>query len=149
MATRSEIIKKMTDEASGIQAFMEQEPTDEPVVLAERLALCNVYMARSGEMLARAKEMLNDAVARVWEQKEERLLKAGAQLAQKVIAGYCSEEQFLTDWLDRINKGLVHQADNLRTLISYAKENMKTNRYADEVRPDAGFENARTAGGWQ
>lgn len=148
MASRFEIIKKMTEEVSGIQAFMEQGPTDEPVVLAERLALCNVYMARSGEMLARAKEMLNEAVAAVWEQKEERLLKAGAQLAQKVIAGYCSKEQFLADWLDRVNKGLVHQADNLRTLISYAKENMKTNRYADEVRPDGGYPQAET-GDWR
>lgn len=134
--TRAETIRKMTAEVSAMQAFMESAPTDEPTVLVERLSYCNVYMARSGEMLAKAKALLNDAVVAVWEQKGDKLMKAGAQLAQKVIAGYCSEEQFLADWLDRVNRGLVHQADNLRTLISYAKENMRTGRYSDEVGAD-------------
>lgn len=119
-----------------MQTFMEQAPTDEPTVLAERLAFCNVYLARSGEMLAEAKKLLNEAVASVYDAKGERLLKAGAQLAGKVIAGYCSEEQFLCDWLDRVNKGLVHASDNLRSLLSYAKEGMRIGRYADEVNPE-------------
>lgn len=136
MATRTEIIERMTREVSGMQAFMESAPTDEPTVLAERLAYCNVYLARSGEMLAEAKKLLNEAVASVYDAKGERLLKAGAQLAGKVIAGYCSEEQFLCDWLDRVNKGLVHASDNLRSLLSYAKEGMRIGRYADEVNPE-------------
>jgi hypothetical protein len=136
MATRAEIIERMTAEVSGIQAFMVSEPTDEPTVLAERLAYCNVYLARSGEMLAQAKAMLNEAVTGVWERKGDMLLKAGAQIAQKVLAGYCKDEQFLVDWLDRVNKGLVHQSDNLRTLVSYAKANMTLGRYADEVQND-------------
>ena len=136
MATHAEIIKKMTEEVSGIQAFMQQGPTDEPTVLAERLAYCNVYLARSGEMLAQAKALLNEAVTVVWEKKGDMLLKAGAQLAQKVLAGYCKDEQFLVDWLDRVNRGLVHQSDNLRTLVSYAKANMTLGRYADEVQND-------------
>ena len=136
MATRKEIIEKMVREASGIQAFMESGPTDEPSILAERLAYCNVYLARSGEMLAHAKQLLNEATLEVYERQGDRLLKAGAQLASKVIAGYCSQEQFLADWLDRINKGLVHHADNLRTLVSYAKANMMMNRYAGDVQND-------------
>lgn len=127
-----------------MQAFMQAEPTDEPALLAERLSYCNVYLARSGEMLAQAKAMLNEATTAVFEQKGEVLLKAGAQLAQKVIAGYCSKEQFLCDWLDRVNRGLVHQSDNLRTLISYAKENMKVNRYADDVQNEV-YERAQTS----
>lgn len=136
MATRAEILEQLTKEVSGIQAFMQECPTDEPSVLAERLSYCNVYLARSGEMLAQAKSLLNDATVSVWEAKGDLLLKAGAQLAQKVLAGYCSKEQFLCDWLDRVNRGLVHQSDNLRTLISLAKENMRQGRYADEVRPE-------------
>lgn len=128
-----------------MQAFMQSAPTDEPTELVERLSYCNVYMARSGEMLARAKAMLNEAVVGVWEKKGDMLLSAGSQLAQKILAGYCKDEQFLTDWLDRVNRGLVHQADNLRTLISYAKENMRTGRYADEVNPDT-YDETRTQG---
>jgi len=125
-----------------MQAFMEQAPTDEPTVLAERLAYCNVYLARSGEMLAQAKKLLNEATAAVFDAKGERLLKAGSQLAGKVIAGYCADEQFLCDWLDRVNRGLVHSADNLRSLLSYAKEGMRVNRYADEVTPE--YSNSET-----
>ena len=136
MATRADKIKAMTEEISRMQAFMQSAPTDEPTVLVERLSYCNVYLARSGEMLAVAKAMLNEATVAVWEKKGDMLLAAGSQLAQKILAGYCKDEQFLADWLDRVNKGLVHQADNLRTLISYAKENMRTERFADSVRND-------------
>lgn len=144
MATRKDIIEKMTREVSGMQAFMQAEPTDEPAVLAERLAYCNVYLARSGEMLAQAKKLLNEATAEVYDQKGERLLKAGAQLAGKVIAGYCSEEQFLADWLERMNRGLVHTSDNLRSLLSYAKETLRTGRFSDNVAHDD-FDNVQTS----
>ena len=131
-----------------MQAFMEQAPTDEPTVLAERLAFCNVYLARSGEMLAQAKKLLNEATAAVYDAKGERLLKAGAQIAGKVIAGYCADEQFLCDWLERVNRGLVHSSDNLRSLLSYAKEGMRIGRYADEVQNETGYVNTET-GEWR
>ena len=130
-----------------MQTFMESKPTDEPAVLAERLAYCNVYLARSGEMLAQAKKLLNEAVASVYDSKGERLLKAGAQLAGKIIAGYCSEEQFLCDWLERVNRGLVHSSDNLRSLLSFAKEGLRIGAYADNVQNGSGYVDTET-GEW-
>lgn len=144
MATRADILEKMTREVSEMQTFMEAPPTDEPTILAERLAFCNVYLARSGEMLAQAKRMLGEATVEVYERQGDRLLKAGAQLAGKVIAGYCSKEQFLCDWLERMNRGLVHTSDNLRSLLSYAKETLRTGRFSDNVAHDE-FDNVQTS----
>ena len=130
-----------------MQTFMESAPTDEPAVLAQRLAYCNVYLARSGEMLAQAKKLLNEATAAVYDAKGERILKAGAQLAGKIIAGYCSEEQFLCDWLERVNRGLVHSSDNLRSLLSFAKEGLRIGAYADNVQNGGGYVDTET-GEW-
>lgn len=112
---------------------MESAPSDDPVILAERLAMANVYIARSGRLLAEAKQMQDNAMVKAYEDNKESLTKVGNSLAQKILQAYCKESNFLVNWLDRINRGLVHSSDNLRTLISLAKENMRIGRYADEV----------------
>ena len=134
--TRSDKIEEMIREASTIQTFMELEPTDIADELARRLSMANVYIARSGKLLADAKELQNEAIAATYEKMGEKLVKIGATMAGKVLIANCSRESFLVDWYDRINRGLVHSADNLRTLISYAKENMRLTRYAGEVSND-------------
>ena len=136
MASTADIIERLTREASEIQAYRDTEPsTDNPVLLAERIAKTEVYLSRSGEMLAQAKMILNQMTASISDAKGEKWVKTmGPQLAGKVLAGYCAKEQFLVDWLDRINRGLVHSSDSLRSLLSYAKAQMVVSGYADNVR---------------
>jgi len=130
---KKEVIEAMIKEAAGIQTFMEEPPTEIAEVLVERLAYANVYIARTGKLLADAKRMLNDRMVEVYEEKGDSLMKVGSTLAQKIMLAYCKDESFLVDWYDRLNRGLVHSADNLRTLISFAKENMRVERFADAV----------------
>lgn len=134
--TNKDKIEALTKEAAVVQSFMEQPPTDVADVLAERLAQCNVYIASTGRMLAEAKALLDDATVVVFESIGGKLEKLGAQMAGKVMQAYCSEQSFLVNWIERENRALVHTADNLRTLISYAKENMRMSRYADNVKGD-------------
>lgn len=134
--TRENYIEKLTREAAEVQAFLTQSPTDVADILAERLGQCNVYIASTGRMLAEAKGLLDDATVNAFEKYGAKVEKLGAQMGGKVLQSYCKDEAFLVNWIERENRALVHQADNLRTLISYAKENMRMSRYAENVRPD-------------
>lgn len=137
MPTRKEIIEAMTSEAARIQAFMEEEPPTELAdQLAQRLSRASVYLARSGKCLADAKALQNEAMVAVYEAKIDKLAKLGSTLAGKIMQAYCKDESFLVDWFDRINRGLVHSIDAGRSLLSYAKEDMRTSRFAESIRPD-------------
>lgn len=120
----------MTQEAQQIQDYLEINCSNEPEEIKQRISDLQVFMARSGAMLAKAKRKLNDK--KTSEIKEtiiaiakEQYLSASAQNALvKSIAG---EEQELVDWLGRINASCTHQIDALRSLLSYEKEQLRLN----------------------
>jgi len=124
----------MLKSASEMQSFMELHPTDDADELADRLGKANVYIALSGKLLADAKSLQDDALTSAFERYGSKVEKLGAQMGGKVLMAYCKDESFLVNWFDRINRGLVHSTDNIRTLISFAKENMRINRFADNPR---------------
>lgn len=136
MMTQEEKIERLTAEAADVQSFLTLPPTDVADELAERLGKCNVYIASTGRMLAEAKVLLDCATVAAFETIGSKVEKLGAQMGGKVLQAYCKDESFLVNWIERENRALVHQADNLRTLISLAKENLRMNRYAENVRPD-------------
>ena len=51
-------MEALRKEAAEIQAYLEITISDDPSEMLERLATLNVYMARSGKMLADAKTLL-------------------------------------------------------------------------------------------
>ena len=144
---REDDIKRLTSEAAEVQGFLTLPPTDVGDILAERLGMCNVYIASTGRMLAEAKALLDAALVESFERYGSKVEKLGAQMGGKVLLSYCKDENFIVNWIERENRALVHQADNLRTLISYAKENIRISRYADNVRPDSYAEES-AADGW-
>jgi hypothetical protein len=40
----------------------------------------------------------------------------------------CREEQYLVDWIERLNRAVTHQQDALRSLISYEKEHLRISK---------------------
>ena len=56
------------------------------------------------------------------------ILKMPATIAMKFIASQTVTENYLVNWLDRINRTCTHQSDNIRTQISFAKEQMSLTR---------------------
>jgi hypothetical protein len=85
----------------------------------------NVFLARSGKMLADAKYHLD---AKTQSVLIDELRKAGtlagipATTINILIKSSCKQENYLVNWLERINRTCVHQLDWLRTCISKAKE---------------------------
>lgn len=111
-----------------MQEYLEVTVSDNPNELTERLGVLNVYMARSGKMLADAKHAQDKATAAAYAEHRDDILGLPATIAAKFIASQTASENYLVNWLDRINRTCTHQADNLRTLISFAKEQMGLTR---------------------
>lgn len=119
--------ERIRKECKDMQDFLELTPQCEQEMV-ERLSTISVYNARSGKMLADMKlayreERLKTINAVIMTVAKEGHLSAKVQNA--MIDSIATDELYLIDWLDRINRACVHQGDNLRTMISYAKAQMQ------------------------
>ena len=115
-------------EALQMQDFLELRPEDNPVALVDRLTDVNVFMARSGMLLAQAKKLQDDATAMVFALDANRVDKMTTTMANKFISAQTSDVNSLVNMLDRQNRAFVHQGDNLRTQISFAKQEVELQR---------------------
>lgn len=118
-------IKSLSDECAGMQDFLETVTPDEPNEATERLNYLSVYMARSGKMLADARSLQDRARITAFEEFREQLKGMPANTANRIMDSLTHEENYVVNWLDRINRCCVHQSDNIRTIISFAKERMR------------------------
>ena len=120
------------EEATEMQAYLETLPEDNTDALSERIKILAVYQARSGYMLAEAKKTLSEKkkteiVNTIIAIAKENYLSAKAQNA--LVDSIATDEQFMVDWLDRINAACKHQLDAVRSLLSFEKEVYKQNNY--------------------
>lgn len=111
--------------AQKIQDFLEEDFDENPNILVERLGTINTYLAVSGKALADAKLIQDKKVSGLYSEFNNLIMKMPATIATKFIGSQAYEVNFIVNWLDRINKSLVHTGDNLRTQISYAKEELR------------------------
>ena len=122
------------EEATEMQAYLETLPEDNPDALSERIKILAVYQARSGYMLAEAKKTLSEKkkteiVNTIIAIAKENYLSAKAQNA--LVDSIATDEQFIVDWLDRINAACKHQLDAVRSLLSFEKEVFRTTHYGN------------------
>lgn len=114
-------ITGMIVEIEKMQNFLEITASDNPIELLDRLTELNVYLARSGKMLADAKAMQDILTANIFASKSEYISRLSTTLANKFITSQTATINQVVIWLDRINRTCVHQSDNIRTQISFAK----------------------------
>lgn len=121
-------IEDLIIEAKEIQLFAEITVGDNPQEIAERIADCGVYIARTGKMLADAKYHLNK------KRKDETMQlitdilsdkKLSAKVQNALIDSLCKDEQYLVDWIERLNRAVTHQQEAMRSLLSYEKESLR------------------------
>lgn len=58
----------------------------------------------------------------------EFISRVPATVAMKFVAAQSVTANQIVTWLDRINRTLVHAGDNIRTQISFAKQDMALQR---------------------
>lgn len=121
-------LKDLLDEAQVIQDFLEEPVNEEPNALSEKLSMMCVYMARSGNMLADAKYLQDVERDKVFTEYYDEISSMPATIASKLIDSKTSDVNYLVNWLERINRACTHQADSIRTIFSYVKENLKMTR---------------------
>lgn len=118
-------MQKILTEIEEMQAFLEITTSEKPEELVQRLSDLNVYLARSGKLLADMMEMQDKATALVFDEKKAYIAGLSTTLAKKFVESQTAEINGLVKWLDRINSTCSHQSANIRTQISFAKENLR------------------------
>lgn len=120
--------EQLRAEATTMQRYLEKLCPADPAQINERIRTLQVYMARSGEMLAQAKELLNRKRSQEIAQTIVKIAREGhlsAKAQNVLVDSLAAEESFLVDWIDRINATCTHQADHTRSLLAYEREQMR------------------------
>ena len=114
--------------AKEIQDYLVIVCSNNPEEIQERIVTIMPYLALSGEMLAEAKKLLrrkksSEISKTIIAIAKESCLSATVQNA--LLDSIAEEESYLVDMLERLNRSCTHQIDGLRSLLSYAKEEMR------------------------
>lgn len=121
----------LQEEAKQISDYLQITCQNNPQEIQQRIADTMVYVVRTGEMLATAKQQLRRRKSEEIQNTiiaiaKENCLSAKVQNA--LLDSIAEEEAFLVDTLDRLNAAATHQLDALRTLLSYEREGMRLNK---------------------
>lgn len=121
---------KLMIEAGKIQAFTDITVSDNPDEIKERIVDLGVYISRTGKMLADAKYHLNQRKADDTMKVIENILldaKLSAKVQNSLIDSICRDEQYLVDWIERLNRTCTHQQEALRSILSFEREGLRLN----------------------
>lgn len=123
IATKAEI----ETEATRMQSDLEVTVSEDINEVTAYGNIIVVHMARSGKLLADAKFHKDKQVK---ESVLNRLeLGLSPSVLSKLIDADCEEENYLVNWMERINRTCTHRLDWARTQISKAKEEMRMGNF--------------------
>jgi hypothetical protein len=115
----------LLNEAKSIDDYLNITCSEEPAEMVQRGNDLAVYMARTGKMLADAKyhqEAKTQSAIMEELKKSGALANIPATVMNNLLKSVCKEENYLVNWIERLNRACVHQMEFLRTTISLAKE---------------------------
>ncbi len=120
--------EQLEEEAKSIQNFLDITISEDPTEATQRGNDLAVYISRTGKMLADAKyhkdkRMKGTSMTKIKELGRE--IDIPASTLNELIKSSCYLENYLVNWIERINRTATHQLDWCRTLISKAKEEMR------------------------
>ncbi len=118
-------ITDINNELKEYQDYLEQRVTDDANEMATRLANLNTILARTGLLLAEAKKLRDDKMKSIFQAEFAKLKQLSPTMAKQYAEASCADENYIVNWAERVNRSCVHVGDNMRTIISLAKENMR------------------------
>lgn len=108
---------------SKMQNFLETPAGLEPQDLLDRIEHLHILVAKSGQLLAKAKfiqdDLVNIGLMKAIEDDLDK--KLTPSLINKFVSTNAKNINYLVNWADRINASATHQLDGIRTIISYKK----------------------------
>lgn len=123
-----EELNSIKKELQAIQNFLDSDAVDDLDVLVERLSIMNVYLARSGKLMADAKYIEAKIKNEFFDANEEAIFNLSPSIVKELLNAKSSEASYVANWAERINRAIVHSGDNIRTQVSFGKENLKLTR---------------------
>jgi len=120
-------LEELEVEALQIDSFLQITVGEDGNEAAQRGNDLNVFMARTGKMLADAKYHQDQklSAALVWVEKEYRTMQPS--LKKRFAESSCKKENYMVTWIERLNRTATHQQQFMITLISKAKAEMQMN----------------------
>lgn len=122
------IIEELRKEAEAIQGYLDIVCSNNPEEITERISQLMSYLSRSGELYAKAKQLLRK---RKSEEVQNIIIKIAkenclsATIQNALLESIADDEGYVVDLLERLNRTCTHQLDALRSLLSYEKENLR------------------------
>lgn len=121
-------LDELNEEATQIQSDLDVTQSEDANEAQERGNMLAAYISRTGKMLADAKYHLNakkkSDIMETLVDVAKRTPNASSTVVNELIKSICKEEQYLVDWIERLNKTATHQLEWCRTVISKAKAEM-------------------------
>ncbi|MCM1031604.1 MAG: hypothetical protein NC410_09230 [Oscillibacter sp.] len=119
-------IEELEREAEEINEYLSIVPPEEPNLAIERGGELAAYIARTGKMLADAKFYQDQAIAQSIVYNLAKQAGCPASVLKQLVESSCKRENLLVNTIERLNRAATHQLDWLRTVVSMAKEEMRT-----------------------
>jgi len=116
-------------EAKEIDSFLSITCSDDMNEVVDRGNDLAVHINRTGKMLADAKwhkdQKLKTSIIKTL-QETAKMANLSITTINKLIDANCETENYMVNWIDRLNRTATHDLDWCRTLVSKAKEEMRT-----------------------
>jgi len=108
-----------------------QEPisTDDAESCLVRITEVEIMMVESGKLLADAKFHQDTEQSKLKEILADLNANVSASTLNNYIKSRTINENYMVNWFERINRSSTHLCENLRTVISYRKEEMRNLNY--------------------
>ena len=119
-------LEELEKDAKMIDDYLNITCSEDPNDCVDRGLSLMAHLARSSKMLSDAKYHKDEAVKNSI--LKELNLDMSASILKQLIESTCKRENYLVNWIDRINSTIVHQMDFLRTVISKAKSEQYQSR---------------------
>lgn len=116
----------LNEKLNSIRKIIDMEIVDDIESVMGKANAISGVIGLSAECKAQAKKQLELARMKAFIELEGRQISPSVQL--KMIDAHCSDELAAYEYADRLNAGITHQLDLLRTTISYRKEEMANER---------------------
>lgn len=118
-------LEQLEIEAKAIDDYLQITCGDDPNEAVQVGNTLVVYLARTGKMVADAKYWQDDAIKNCTMVEIGMKRNISPMIMRKLIEASTKRENYLVNWIERLNRACTHKLDWLRTLISKAKEEMK------------------------
>lgn len=117
------------DQLKIIQDFLSEDVDDHNAdFMVERLTKMNSYLVLVSELYPSLIEIQQQELQMVYDKNLEWVLKSPATVVNRFMECQTTDINKLVNWCERINRAIVHISENMRTQISYAKQQMILNR---------------------